>query len=127
MKHLFLSLFTNQFLMPDHYKRGSRQRLRKSCLESSSGSGTCLRSISSQNLNDIFDGTFMGLPINDSVYSCVFFFLTGLHFFHLILGLLLLCLLFWSCSFMSSSLWDMADGSITRSMKKSETVSINRV
>merc|ERR1712127_592303 len=32
----------------------------------------------------------MGLSINDSVYSCVFFFLTGLHFFHL---------LFWSCSF----------------------------
>merc|ERR1712146_872215 len=25
----------------------------------------------------------MGLLINDSVYSCVFFFLTGLHFFHL--------------------------------------------
>ena len=25
----------------------------------------------------------MGLSINDSVYSCVFFFLTGLHFFHL--------------------------------------------
>ena len=41
----------------------------------------------------------MGLPINDSVYSCVFFFLTGLHFFHLLLGLLLLILLFWSCSF----------------------------
>merc|ERR1712242_421933 len=35
----------------------------------------------------------MGLLINDSVYSCVFFFLTGLHFFHLILGLLLLSLL----------------------------------
>eukprot|EP00415_Alexandrium_ostenfeldii_P001808 UN1808 len=41
----------------------------------------------------------MGLSINDSVYSCVFFFLTGLHFFHLLLGLLLLGLLFWSCSF----------------------------
>merc|ERR1712196_184681 len=26
----------------------------------------------------------MGLSINDSVYSCVFFFLTGLHFFHLV-------------------------------------------
>merc|ERR1712078_394898 len=24
----------------------------------------------------------MGLSINDSVYSCLFFFLTGLHFFH---------------------------------------------
>merc|ERR1711862_121893 len=33
----------------------------------------------------------MGLSINDSVYSCLFFFL--------ILGVLLFCLLFWSCSF----------------------------
>merc|ERR1711862_276088 len=41
----------------------------------------------------------MGLSINDSVYSCVFFFLTGFHFFHLLLGLFLLILLFWSCSF----------------------------
>merc|ERR1739838_1240455 len=41
----------------------------------------------------------MGLSINDSVYSCVFFFLTGLHFFHLLFGLLLLGLFFWSCSF----------------------------
>ena len=39
------------------------------------------------------------LPFFDSVYSCLFFFLTGLHFFHLFLGLLLLSLLFWSCSF----------------------------
>merc|ERR1711937_644659 len=31
----------------------------------------------------------MGLSINDSVYSSVFFFLTGLHFFHLLLGLFL--------------------------------------
>merc|ERR1711976_39526 len=41
----------------------------------------------------------MGLSINDSVYSCLFFFLTGLHFFHLLLGLLLLILFFWGCSF----------------------------
>merc|ERR1712217_950994 len=41
----------------------------------------------------------MGLSINDSVYSSVFFFLTGLHFFHLLLGLLLLGLFFCSCSF----------------------------
>merc|ERR1712228_909805 len=41
----------------------------------------------------------MGLSINDSVYSCLFFFLTGLHFFHLLIGVLLFCLLFWSCSF----------------------------
>merc|ERR1711877_32610 len=31
----------------------------------------------------------MGLSINDSVYSCLFFFLTGLHFFHLLLGVVL--------------------------------------
>merc|ERR1712176_236309 len=41
----------------------------------------------------------MGLSINDSVYSCVFFFHTGLHFFHLLFGLFLLILFFWSCSF----------------------------
>merc|ERR1711865_202543 len=41
----------------------------------------------------------MGLSINDSVYSSLFFFLTGLHFFHLLLGLFLLSLFFWSCSF----------------------------
>merc|ERR1712060_264144 len=26
----------------------------------------------------------MGLSINDSLYSCLFFFLTGFHFFHLL-------------------------------------------
>merc|ERR1712110_1133753 len=41
----------------------------------------------------------MGLSINDSVYSSLFFFLTGLHLFHLLFGLLLLCLFFWGCSF----------------------------
>merc|ERR1739844_176048 len=41
----------------------------------------------------------MGLSINDSVYSCLFFFLTGLHFFHLLLGLFLCCIFFWGCSF----------------------------
>merc|ERR1711963_654088 len=41
----------------------------------------------------------MSLSINVSVYSCLFFFLTGLHFFHLSFGLFLSCLLFWSCSF----------------------------
>merc|ERR1712222_139454 len=43
----------------------------------------------------------MGLSVNDSVYSSVFFFLTGLHFFHLLLGLFLLGLFFWGCSFPS--------------------------
>merc|ERR1712040_21894 len=37
----------------------------------------------------------MGLSINDSVYSSLFFFLTGLHFFHLLVGLFLCCLFFW--------------------------------
>merc|ERR1711904_484759 len=41
----------------------------------------------------------MGLSINDSVHSSLFFFLTGLHFFHLLVGLFLLSLFFWSCSF----------------------------
>merc|ERR1711897_89738 len=43
--------------------------------------------------------SIMGLSINDSVYSSVFFFLTGLHFFHLVVGLFLLSLFFWGCSF----------------------------
>merc|ERR1739846_134431 len=45
----------------------------------------------------------MGLSINDSVYSSLFFFLTGLHFFHLLLGLFLLGLFFWGCSFPSKN------------------------
>merc|ERR1712126_724574 len=40
----------------------------------------------------------LGLSINDSVYSCLFFFLTGLHFFHLLVGLFLCCLFFWGSS-----------------------------
>merc|ERR1711982_266881 len=40
----------------------------------------------------------MGLSINDSVYSSAFFFLTGLHFFHLVVVLFLLSLFFWGCS-----------------------------
>ena len=36
---------------------------------------------------------------NDDIF--LFFFLTGLHFFHLLLGLFLLSLLFWSCSLSS--------------------------
>merc|ERR1712186_203878 len=43
----------------------------------------------------------MGLSINDSVYSSLFFFLTGLHFFHLLVGLFLSCLFFWGCCFSS--------------------------
>merc|ERR1711982_80695 len=41
----------------------------------------------------------MGFSLNDSVYSSVFFFLTGLHFFHLLVGLLLLGLFFWGSRF----------------------------
>merc|ERR1711994_618617 len=40
----------------------------------------------------------MGLSINDSVYSSLFFFLTGLHFFHLLVGLFLVILVFWLSS-----------------------------
>merc|ERR1712100_768729 len=46
----------------------------------------------------------MGLSINDSVYSSIFFFLTGLHFFHLLVGLFLLSLIFWGSSFSSMKL-----------------------
>merc|ERR1711881_289344 len=42
----------------------------------------------------------MGLNINDCVYSSCFFFLTGLHFFHLLLGLFHLSLFFWAQSFL---------------------------
>merc|ERR1712164_211124 len=45
----------------------------------------------------------MGLSTNDSVFSSLFFFLTGLHFFHLLVGLLLLGLFFWGCSFPSKT------------------------
>merc|ERR1712187_971194 len=41
----------------------------------------------------------MGLHINDSIYSSVFFFLTGLHFFHLVIGLFLLSLFWWGSIF----------------------------
>merc|ERR1712178_466813 len=41
----------------------------------------------------------MGLFINDSVYSSLFFFLTGLHFFHLVVGLFFVSLFFWGFVF----------------------------
>jgi len=41
----------------------------------------------------------MGLHINDNVFGSVFFTLTGLHFFHLVVGLILLSLFFWCCTF----------------------------
>merc|ERR1712187_143779 len=47
----------------------------------------------------------MGLSINDSVYSSLFFFITGLHFFHLLVGLFLCNLLFWGCSFLSKNVY----------------------
>ena len=46
----------------------------------------------------------MGLSKNDSVYSCLFFFLTALHFFHLLVGLFLCCLSFYNCSFIIGKL-----------------------
>merc|ERR1712204_164279 len=47
----------------------------------------------------------MGLSINDSVYSSLFFFLTGLHFFHLLVGLFLLSLFFWGYGFPAKVLY----------------------
>merc|ERR1712178_651951 len=38
----------------------------------------------------------LALSINDSVYGSVFFFLTGLHFFHVMVGLILLSFVLWS-------------------------------
>merc|ERR1712007_135836 len=54
----------------------------------------------------------MGLSINDSIYGSVFFFLTGLHFFHLVVGLFLLSLFFWGCSF-SSKNWFFSSSRIS--------------
>ena len=54
----------------------------------------------------------MALLINDSIYSCLFFFLTGLHFFHLTIGLFLLSLLFWSCSFSYNNFYNLYNSKI---------------
>ena len=37
--------------------------------------------------------------LNDSVFSSLFFYLTGLHFFHLLVGLFICCMFFWASSF----------------------------
>jgi len=63
----------------------------------------------------------MGLSINDSVYSCVFFFLTGLHFFHLVVGLLLLSLLSWRCSFYFLFINHLQEKEDRRSLLKTKT------
>merc|ERR1712007_161717 len=47
----------------------------------------------------ILGNAAVDLALHDTVYSCLFFFLTGLHFFHLLLGLLLLSLFFWGLVF----------------------------
>merc|ERR1712182_54798 len=41
----------------------------------------------------------LGLSINDPVYGSLFFFLTGLHFFHVVVGLILISLVLWSSCF----------------------------
>merc|ERR1712093_365561 len=41
----------------------------------------------------------LGFSINDSVYGSIFFFLTGLHFFHVVVGLILISLVLWSSCF----------------------------
>merc|ERR1712066_930945 len=43
----------------------------------------------------------LGLSINDSVHSSLFFFLTGLHFFHLLVGLFLLSFYYINLYFIS--------------------------
>merc|ERR1712198_621988 len=47
----------------------------------------------------IIEFQIMGFFFIDSVYNCVFFFLTGLHFIHFFFGLLLISPHFHSCSF----------------------------
>ena len=54
------------------------------------------------------------------LYSCLFFFLTGLHFFHLLVGLLLCCLLFCNCSFSEINMKPM-QRSILRNKNARET------
>merc|ERR1711899_20083 len=49
----------------------------------------------------IIEFRIMGLSFSDSVYSCLFFILTGLHFIHLLVGLFLCFCSFWGCSFSS--------------------------
>merc|ERR1712188_275690 len=41
----------------------------------------------------------LALSINDSVYGSLFFFLTGLHFFHVVVGLVLISFVLWSSNF----------------------------
>nr|AZL31645.1 cytochrome c oxidase subunit III [Klossiella equi] len=45
--------------------------------------------------------------INDSIYGCVFFTLTGLHFSHVMVGIILLFISFWNLptSFLENSQW----------------------
>merc|ERR1711957_813459 len=47
----------------------------------------------------IIEFRIMGLSFSNSVYSCLFFILTGLHFIHLLVGLFLCFCSFWGCSF----------------------------
>merc|ERR1712171_16566 len=47
----------------------------------------------------------LALSINDSVYGCVFFFLTGLHFFHVVVGLVLISFVLWSSNFLFKSVF----------------------
>merc|ERR1712118_595738 len=45
----------------------------------------------------------LALSINDSVYGSVFFFLTGLHFFHVVVDLILVSFVLWSSNFLYKS------------------------
>lgn len=62
----------------------------------------------------------LALSINDSLYSSLFFFLTGLHFFHLSIGLILL-IYFWSSRRTPVSLYTRPAGTVKRNRRCSGT------
>merc|ERR1712045_344563 len=83
------------FYLPDPCELTFANTLLLSNAAVSLGNAFISLEISSQFLIlQIKEFRIMGLSINDSVYSSLFFFLTGLHFCHL-----LFCLFFWGCSF----------------------------
>jgi len=43
--------------------------------------------------------SIISLFINDSIYNCLFFFITGLHFFHIFIGNFILFIYYWIFSF----------------------------
>ena len=74
-----------------------------SCISGSNLSGKAVIFVHSFGILSAFAWTFLSLQIkefrnlcfyvSDSVYGCVFFFLSGLHFFHVVVGLVILGIL----------------------------------